>query len=94
MNGWNSGEQAVLRLSIEDSNVGLNDKNEGSYSHQIYPNPTTGLIHFDKELEVEVYNNLGNKLFESLSSDIDLSNQAAGVYFLKVESKVYRVVKY
>jgi hypothetical protein len=89
---WKStivADNAVFKVVLV---TGLESNDE--LENVFYPNPTTGLIHFGKELEVEVYNNLGNKLFESISSDVDLSNRAAGVYFVKVESKIYRVVKY
>ena len=62
---------------------------------KIYPNPTTGIVklqfnqNIEKEIEVSVSNPIGAEVYrkELLYADvsqIDLSNQLSGIYFLKV----------
>jgi hypothetical protein len=57
----------------------------------VYPNPNTGIFNIqglNAEAEISVQNPLGQvvliKKVSSNSSEIDLSNQPSGVYFLKV----------
>lgn len=63
----------------------------------IYPNPTCGKFTIKNEgvmiegSEVEIYNVLGEKTFQSLiinyELSIDISNQPNGIYFLQVKSE-------
>ncbi|MFZ4770995.1 MAG: T9SS type A sorting domain-containing protein [Ferruginibacter sp.] len=57
----------------------------------VYPNPTSGKIciySLEKLTAIEVYNTLGNRIYQSKltnsKSEIDLSNQANGIYFMKI----------
>jgi hypothetical protein len=70
---------------------------------RIYPNPSSGLffIKSAEDLEIEVFNSLGQivlykKIFSGKQS-IDLSEQAAGLYFMNCKtngiSQVVRLVK-
>ncbi len=84
---------------IDDINVhnttGLKKSAEVELSMDVYPNPShsnltvrisNGIIN-----GVEMYNVLGEKMFHSKFNsaqvELDLSNQAVGVYFLRVESE-------
>ena len=65
-----------------------------SISFTIHPNPTLGEIVISSNNnmdDVEIYNVLGERIYQSaaslLSYKIDLSNQVAGVYLLKVKIK-------
>ena len=56
----------------------------------IYPNPTNGTINFDlfdgnyADYEISVFNTLGQQLMQQiLTPRLDLTNQAAGIYFLQ-----------
>ncbi|MCL2131767.1 MAG: T9SS type A sorting domain-containing protein, partial [Lentimicrobiaceae bacterium] len=74
---------------------------------KLYPNPTTGKLSvFSYQLsemggEVEVFDVMGRKLLShtpltSHSSpliEIDISHLANGLYFLKIDGKVFKVVK-
>ncbi len=53
---------------------------------RIYPNPTTGIINIDSEknLKIEVLNLLGEIIIESYDKEINISNQSAGVYFIRI----------
>ena len=54
----------------------------------LYPNPSTGKFTIGVTGDLEIYNTLGEKIVEQkLTADkteIDLSNQAKGIYFVKV----------
>ena len=51
----------------------------------IYPNPTNDLIHIDYEItNVEIFNIVGQLVKETKENVIDLSEQQAGTYILKV----------
>ena len=51
----------------------------------VYPNPTNGLIYIDYEItNVEIYNIVGQLVKETKENVIDLSEQKAGTYILKV----------
>lgn len=59
----------------------------------VFPNPTTGLIYIElsnlEEIKhIEILNNLGEKILENKildnTTEIDISNQLAGIYYLKI----------
>ena len=60
---------------------------------EIYPNPATGTIHFNTnfndDLEIKVYNLLGDVVFQSQSSvnQFDLSNIPKGIYLIVIWTK-------
>ncbi|MBA3663500.1 MAG: T9SS type A sorting domain-containing protein [Bacteroidetes bacterium] len=65
----------------------------------IYPNPTTGRISIiaNRNLKVTVYNTLGSELYNyelrEGENEIDISNQAKGIYFIKVGDVIKKIVK-
>jgi hypothetical protein len=57
---------------------------------RIYPNPTSNSIQIKSTLQIdkiEVYNILGAKVSETQYSNIDLSEQTNGIYFLRIYSE-------
>ncbi len=64
---------------------------------QIYPNPTTGAFNLtgieSEEIEVSIFNILGQQVPFSINTDrgfeLDLGNQPAGVYIVKVKDGNY-----
>ena len=76
-------------------NLGINDNNFGTQII-IYPNPSSGIFTLQSEQEItsiEIYNTLGENI-SPLSFrrgvggevEIDLSKEAKGIYFVKVQS--------
>lgn len=66
----------------------------------VYPNPTSGLVYISNvsaKTNVEVINALGTlvskKTITANDNTIDLSNVNAGVYFIRVENQIFRIVK-
>ncbi len=85
--GLNNWTQYAVEFCINASKVELS---QNSLKH-IYPNPSTGIINIefsDVISSIEVYNNLGQMLFNSNISDssasINLSNLPDGIYTIKV----------
>lgn len=66
----------------------------------IYPNPTSGKTNIETEsiLGIELYNLQGERInFKRIDTEIDLSNNPKGIYFVKVTTKdgvaVQKVIK-
>lgn len=76
------------------NNVSIGDAFEEK-DLSVYPNPTSGLINFKEyqnsssPVKVEVRNGLGQIVFAktdfTMNDEIDISNQAQGIYFLKIK---------
>ena len=97
----NNGMFDFWTVKLKDPNVGI----EEQYNHQIgiYPNPTSGDINIDFQnfnsnsgLSVEVYDTYGNmvksKAIGDPISQIDLSQNSSGVYFILIsgdEGNIY-----
>jgi hypothetical protein len=66
-------------------------------SFLVYPNPTTGMIHIqtgnETIPEVKLYAIDGRMLQHVYSSEINISNYPAGIYFVQVEGRTMKVVK-
>ena len=72
---------------------------------RIYPNPTTGQLRVSgdildgKDREIRIFNVVGQVVFTSQLSKlspetaIDISHLSAGLYFLKVDGKMVKIVK-
>jgi hypothetical protein len=97
-NGYNG---YIHKMSYLDVSV---KKIDNATDISIYPNPTNGIINIettflDKNLKIEVYNNLSELLFEQKSvgktNQINLSNLSNGIYFIKLisDEKVLKTQK-
>ena len=66
---------------------------------KVYPNPTNNTIHFslEKASIVHIYDSSGRLIlsqkYETGNVVIDLSQQTAGVYFLKIDDRTVRIVR-
>lgn len=60
---------------------------------QLYPNPTTGMMHWNKDLSWELTTALGYVLETGFGSSFDLSTYPSGNYFVKLEGTTLKVVK-
>ena len=60
----------------------------------VYPNPTSGIVKIEAEniQNISIFNAIGEKMFETAASgdafEYDFSNNASGVYFVKVETSI------
>lgn len=79
-----------IRAKISSPNVGISDFEE--IGATVYPNPTSGVIKIDtdvEETEVEVLNMLGQRIIsvvESGNFEIDITDQKAGIYFVSIKN--------
>ena len=63
--------------------VGLEEKKPSNLI--LYPNPTTGILNIKGvEGTIEVYNIYGERIATTLSTTIDFSQAAIGIYFVRV----------
>ncbi|WP_179339284.1 T9SS type A sorting domain-containing protein [Winogradskyella ludwigii] len=77
----------VRFLTIET--LGIEDEDLVS-QFKMYPNPAHSIVNIETKLQienVEVYTILGNKVLETTSKHIDVSQLAEGTYTLKVSSE-------
>ena len=80
-----------------DSTNGINEINLDNY-FSLYPNPSNGKINIQSTknnvqyLSVDIYNLEGEKIYQSTlssrQSQIDISNEPSGIYFLQVKTSV------
>ena len=63
----------------------------------LYPNPTNNYIYINKEVELEVYNNIGVLIISKKSDFIDLSDYSNGIYNIITifmgEKESHRIIK-
>jgi hypothetical protein len=96
------GCDSIVKLTLKVTSVGI----VGAYGIrpiQIYPNPTTGELRIKSDElrigSVEIFDIVGQCVGayrirpENNEAIIDISHLSAGMYFLKVDGKVYKVVK-
>jgi len=76
-------------VSIEDFPTSL--------SFQVFPNPAKRIVYVKTESEIvpdlKLYSIDGRLLQNIRSTEIDISSYAAGMYFLRVENEVVKIVK-
>ena len=60
---------------------------------EVYPNPTTGNISWNKEAEWVLLNTQGKEVAQGKGKEANLAKQANGIYFLKLEGKIVKVMK-
>ena len=62
---------------------------------KIYPNPTSGIVNINAEniKNVVVLNSLGQKVFETVENQIDLSQFGTGLFMLQIETEQGRSVQ-
>ncbi len=60
---------------------------------KLYPNPTSDVVYFSEELTFELYDSQGALLTEGQDGFVDMSTLASGVYILKTDKGIYRLMK-
>jgi hypothetical protein len=91
-------------VTVNRGKVGVEELQVTNYELQVYPNPTTGQLKIKNyELKensiIEIYDIVGKKQESRISEIgqseivIDISHLSSGMYFLKVDGKVVKVIK-
>ena len=84
-----SFENAVEINSVTANDATLSIETvDGEMTISIFPNPTSNTINvvFDKELELSLFNMLGQQVIKTSNKNIDISNFEKGTYILVVEN--------
>jgi len=87
-----NGLSKIIGLALNPT--GINLLNEAQYP-QIFPNPTSGVIHLiapDERYRITLFNGYGNPVLEEIltgTSSIDVSYLRKGLYFLKIEGQTF-----
>jgi hypothetical protein len=95
-NGCSSS--AVFTQTVTDC-TGLNIISPNATEVTVYPNPFSGAITITSNIKarIEIFNLLGSKVYattiESGATEIDLSNQSKGIYFVKIGSVTKKIIK-
>lgn len=99
--GYSNGNSALARYN-GDASVGIEDKREISHE-SIYPNPSSGIFTVNlkskpSNTKICVYDILGNCILGKVSiknstPEINLSNNAKGIYFIEITSEGEREVR-
>lgn len=82
-------------IAIDDCLTSIN-KSQISQSINIYPVPVENMLHIESSNEIKYWdliNQLGEVVLNGIESDIDVRNLASGVYFLRINSQVFEVIK-
>lgn len=94
-----SPERAEYEFYIYDPNAAISEEELSSYN--VYPNPSKAIIHITSSsslsLSCTIYNLSGQKLLEkessSNSTSLDLSAFNAGMYLLKINDQIKKIIK-
>ena len=85
-----SGQEIQFDADIEEEIItSLSNNSELA----VYPNPTTGIVHFSQVENISVFNALGENVISAKTDQIDLSNYSNGVYSIIIEGKAIRLIK-
>ena len=59
----------------------------------VYPNPTTGIVQFSKTVNYYLTDAFGQTILRGEAKNINLSGYSNGVYFIRIENKIIKVLK-
>ena len=72
----------------------------GVKSFSVFPNPSSGIINIQSETTLDtvlIYNNAGQLITKQIlrenTAELDLSQQAAGMYLVKVQNQIIKLIK-
>lgn len=85
-----------ISYMVHDCGLGTDIPDPIANTIKVYPNPSTGIFNFSEEAEWTVFSVLGVKIKQGSGNVMDISEHAAGVYFIKVNdsSKAIHIVKH
>jgi pimeloyl-ACP methyl ester carboxylesterase len=79
--------------------LGTNALETSNKKITVYPNPTSSEIkisNLENETTIRIFNSFGNKVLETKSNSfesISLDQLCNGLYFLKVENQIFKIIK-
>ena len=86
-NGTAAGTEAQVWPVWNFTGKAASNTTHAHLSFQLYPNPSTGFLYFNKSIQARVFNAAGMMIMETKGqvNNLDVSALADGVYFLKNE---------
>ncbi|WP_159519684.1 FN3 associated domain-containing protein [Sunxiuqinia indica] len=78
-----------ISLGNTTDNIALNDAGK----LRVYPNPVTDRLFLSSESEFQVFSSTGVLLLEGKGDEIQMSNFQDGLYLIKVNTEVYKILK-
>lgn len=81
------GQAEDYTLNVQE-NLGIDDFDKTNF--KLYPNPTTGILNLQTDLEVQdiqIYNQLGQFIASQKTTQVDLSNVSSGMYIIQINFK-------
>jgi len=91
-NKWNS----ILEVRIHVDTATGNECIESADTVRVYPNPVSDVLNIggaDDNDKVSIYNTVGQKVMETSDKSINIASFACGIYYVKVQSKVFKIIK-
>lgn len=95
------GAFGVYRKDL--STLSIEDGRKANHKYELYPNPAQDYINikisekeeFSEYCKIEIFSTLGTKVWQSSidTRTINISSFVKGVYFLKIDNKVYKFEK-
>jgi len=92
----NNGNKSLAKGVISELNCGtitskVNVDSEKTF--KLYPNPTNGMINLGKSQQYSVLDLSGKLLINSYGEKIDLTKIKQGIYLVKLNDTIYKIVK-
>jgi hypothetical protein len=82
-------------LTHADPSIFLTDINEvfENIEISVYPNPSNnGIFRINKEKPWEVFNSIGTRVIKGYGNTINLSDQSKGLYLVKAENSIIKII--
>ena len=99
-----NGCDSIIELTLTVTGVGINEWTMDNGQWTIYPNPTNGQLIIDNGQltidKVEMYDVVGRKVetwhaasLQGEATSINVSQLANGIYFLRINNKIIKIIK-
>jgi hypothetical protein len=89
-------------ITVNRANVGITNYQLPIMNYVVYPNPTMGQLRISsyelrENIVIDIYDIVGKKLstfnLQLPNDEIDISHLARGLYFLKIDGKMVKIIK-
>ena len=81
----------IFNVNIEDVLTTTSQVRASDLS--ISPNPSAGVFNWGASSDFEVYTHSGVLVLQGNGSSVDLSTENAGLYFIRIEDQIFKVMK-
>ncbi len=92
-----TGNRALAEAFIDEDPCDLlsvgTDELHLSNQLEAFPNPTSGIVNWNEETKVEITTLNGKLIFQGTTNSYDFSNLSNGIYLIKSNNQVTKVIK-